>query len=148
MRKLLLFIAGCFLIITSCNKSITEENNKEIEASAVSGERKCASHEVLEEQLKADPTLRKRMADIESFTRQFADDRLNYRLLPDGTIEIPVVFNVLYKTTAQNVSLTQLQSQIDVMNEDFGGTNSGGSTSDRLRFRRPRCLPFLVRDPK
>jgi hypothetical protein len=79
---------------------------------------------VLQEQLKADPTLAARMEAIETFTRNFEKNPAAYRLLPDGTMEIPVVFNVLYKTTAENVSLTQLQSQIDVLNEDFGATNA------------------------
>jgi hypothetical protein len=34
-----------------------------------------------------------------------------------------VVFNVLYKTTTQNISLTQIQSQIDVLNDDFAADN-------------------------
>jgi hypothetical protein len=77
--------------------------------------------EVLERQLQEDPSLRTRMEEIERVTENYVQ---NYRLLPDGTIEIPVVFNVLYKTAAQNVSLAQLQSQIDVLNADFSATNS------------------------
>jgi hypothetical protein len=34
------------------------------------------------------------------------------------------VVNVLYKTNAQNISLAQIQSQIDVLNKDFNATNS------------------------
>ncbi|MFM7901674.1 MAG: zinc metalloprotease, partial [Bacteroidota bacterium] len=30
----------------------------------------------------------------------------------------------IYKTTTENVSLTQIQSQIDVLNKDFGATNT------------------------
>jgi hypothetical protein len=44
--------------------------------------------------------------------------------LVNGKIEIPVVVNVLYKTAAENISLTQIQSQIDVLNKDFNALNS------------------------
>jgi hypothetical protein len=37
-------------------------------------------------------------------------------------IEIPV--NVLYRTAAENISDAQIQSQIDVLNDDFNATNS------------------------
>jgi hypothetical protein len=64
------------------------------------------------------------MAEIERFTESAIKNPSNARRLTDGTIEIPVVFNVLYKTAAQNVSLAQLQSQINVLNADFAATNT------------------------
>jgi tRNA1(Val) A37 N6-methylase TrmN6 len=48
--------------------------------------------------------------------------RLTRRLV-NGKIEIPVV-NVLYRTAAENISDAQIQSQIDVLNDDFNATNS------------------------
>ena len=45
-------------------------------------------------------------------------------VLPDGTVEIPVVFNVIYKTTADNLSDAILQEQIDILNKDYSATNS------------------------
>ena len=44
--------------------------------------------------------------------------------LVNGKIEIPVVVNVLYRTAAENISLAQIQSQIDVLNKDFNALNS------------------------
>jgi hypothetical protein len=32
--------------------------------------------------------------------------------------------NVLYRTAAENISLAQIQSQIDILNKDFNATNS------------------------
>lgn len=87
-------------------------------------QRKCAADEVLQEQLKTDASLRTRMNQIEEFTRRVVENPTNYRLLSNGIIEIPVVANVLYKTTSQNVSNTQIQTQIDVLNNDFSATNS------------------------
>jgi hypothetical protein len=42
----------------------------------------------------------------------------------NGKIEIPVTVNVLYRTAAENISLAQIQSQIDILNKDFNATNS------------------------
>ncbi|MEP7265415.1 MAG: hypothetical protein ABI772_13000, partial [Bacteroidota bacterium] len=39
------------------------------------------------------------------------------------TLLIPVVVHVIYNTPEQNISDEQIQSQIDVLNEDYAGTN-------------------------
>jgi hypothetical protein len=82
--------------------------------------RGCASQEVLAAQLAADPTLALRMNQIEAFTQKAM---LSGRLV-NGKIEIPVAVNVLYRTTAENISLAQIQSQIDILNKDFNAANS------------------------
>ena len=91
---------------------------------ATSGEHKhhrgCASHEVHEQQLRENPELAAKMQEIERFTQNAIT---NGRLV-NGKIQIPVVVNVLYRTAAENISLTQIQSQIDVLNKDFNATNS------------------------
>jgi Pregnancy-associated plasma protein-A len=86
-------------------------------------ERSCTSHELLMQQIAEDPARGLRLQEIERFTEQTLahGDRV---LLPDGTLQVPVVVNVLYRTAAQNVSTAQIQSQIDVLNEDFSATNS------------------------
>lgn len=125
MKRFSLIASFAILVFAACNKSKTD---KQIDApepeNAAVLQRQCSSYEVLAEQLKADPSLAARMEAIEKFTREFQNNPAAYRLLPDGTMEIPVVFNVLYRTAAQNVSLAQLQSQIDVLNEDFSATNA------------------------
>ena len=82
--------------------------------------RGCASHEVHEQQLRENPELAAKMQEIERFTQNAIT---NGRLV-NGKIQIPVVVNVLYRTAAENISLTQIQSQIDVLNKDFNATNS------------------------
>jgi hypothetical protein len=76
--------------------------------------------EVLKSQLAADPTLATRMNQIESFTQ---NAMLTGRLV-NGKVEIPVVVNVLYRTASENISDAQIQSQIDVLNQDFNVANS------------------------
>lgn len=56
-----------------------------------------------------------------------------------STITLPVVVHVLYRTDRQNISKEQIQSQIDVLNEDFRANNDNiGST--------PRVFSDLVAD--
>jgi hypothetical protein len=124
MKKILL-TATAFLMLFSCQNDQTESTDSATNAVAQRG---CASQEVLEAQLKADPTLALRMNQIEAFTQKAM---LTGRLV-NGKVEIPVVVNVLYKTAAENISLAQIQSQIDVLNEDFNATNSDFNTIPAL----------------
>ena len=122
MKKLILS-AIVLTTLFSCQKN--ETSTQEIaqpQESAVS-KRLCGSQEVLTRQLQEDPTLAARMEAIENFTQQHINSA-SYRLLANGTIQIPVVVNVLYKTAAENISTAQIQSQIDVLNKDYNGTNS------------------------
>jgi hypothetical protein len=130
-KTFLVLAAGAMLIGTSCNKSVSnEEGLPEDESIETTSQRKCSSYEVLEEEIKVDPSRKQRLEAIEDFTRRLVENPSMGRLLPSGIIEIPVVFNVLYRTTAQNVTLAQLQSQIDVLNEDFAATNLDYGTSN------------------
>jgi hypothetical protein len=127
MKKPFVLLAGGFLLFAACNKSAHEKENPapvNEEETFTATQRQCGSYEVLQEQLRNDPDLQKRMDQIEQFTSKVMENPGAYRLLPNGTIQIPVVFNVLYRTTAQNVSQAQLQSQIDALNEDYGATNA------------------------
>jgi hypothetical protein len=126
MRKIFALLAGGFLLVAGCNKSSHNNNDSFIpeEESFTASRRKCAADEILQEQLKGDVSLRERMNRIEEFTRRVVENPTSYRLLDNGIIEIPVVVNVLYRTTAQNVSVSQIQSQIDVLNADFSAANA------------------------
>ncbi|RUT70041.1 zinc metalloprotease [Flavobacterium cupreum] len=116
MKKVLLS-AITALLLFSCQNDQTESKGSDVSAIARRG---CASQEVLEAQLKADPTLAIRMNEIEAFTNKAM---LTGKLV-NGKVQIPVVVNVLYRTTAQNISNAQIQSQIDVLNKDFNALNS------------------------
>jgi hypothetical protein len=96
------------------------------EAVNVITRRACGSMDVLNQQMAADPTLAARMAAIEAHTqRQLANPALQRTTA--GTVIIPVVVHVLYNTAAQNISDAQVQSQIDVLNEDFRKLNADAS---------------------
>lgn len=109
-------------VFQSCTKD--EDANMNLGSDSQQAEptqRHCETMNVLNRQLAEDPTLAIRMEQMERVIEQYASGQ---RLLPDGTIEIPVVVNVIYKTAAENVSQTQIQSQIDILNKDFGATNT------------------------
>jgi len=123
MKKILLS-AAALLMLFSCQNDTTETAP---ESNALT-QRGCASQDVLVAQMKADPTLALRMNEIEAFTQKAM---LTGRLV-NGKVEIPVVVNVLYKTAAENISDAQIQSQIDVLNNDFNATNSDFSSTPAL----------------
>jgi hypothetical protein len=116
MKKIILS-AIAFIVLFSCQN---DENVSEIQSTESNTLRSCATQEVLEAQLKADPTLALRMNQIEIFTQK----AMLTRRLENGQIIIPVVVNVLYRTDEENISDAQIRSQIDVLNKDFTATNS------------------------
>jgi hypothetical protein len=84
-------------------------------------QRNCASSDYLELQKQNDPKRIQNLDRIEEFTRQI--EQSSFRAV-DGIISIPVVVHVVYNTTAENVSTAQVQSQIDILNEDFRRLNA------------------------
>jgi len=88
---------------------------------AATAQRKCGAQELLNQQLENDPVFRETREMIELQTREFiqkggVQDRVQ--------VTIPVVVHVLWNTTAQNVSDAQIQSQLDVLNDDFRKLNT------------------------
>lgn len=127
MKKFIGFVS-CVVIIFGCTKTSVSDssmiNNPAAEsAAAPAGLRTCAAQDVLMTNLQADPGLAARIQAIEEITERFAANPTN-SFLSNGIVYIPVVVNVLYKTAAENISQAQIQSQIDVLNADFSGTNS------------------------
>jgi hypothetical protein len=96
------------------------------------------------------PEYRRRRRQIELETREFIA-RYAQEGLRTGVVRIPVVVHVVWKTAAQNVSDAQIQSQIDVLNADYRGTNAdaadvpsyfaGVAADTRIEFA------LAVRDP-
>ena len=86
--------------------------------------RTCASVEALQAQLAADPGMAQRMATINSQAVQFAKSNQAANATGAVTLTIPVVVHVLYSTAAENISDAQIQSQIDVLNEDYHKLNA------------------------
>lgn len=135
MKKVSFYLLSGILFIVSCTKVDNLNKDDASELSVAAGlpqGRSCESMEVLINNLAQDPGLRKRMDDIESFANKIISTRDAGRLLRDGTIEIPVVANVLYKLAVENISTAQIQSQIDVLNEDFKALNTDYSLTPAI----------------
>ena len=83
--------------------------------------RVCGTMENLDRLKQLDPNLETRMQEIQQFTNDYIASH------PSGDraiITIPVVFHVVYNTSAQNISDAQCQYQIDQLNLDFALLNS------------------------
>jgi Pregnancy-associated plasma protein-A/Secretion system C-terminal sorting domain len=92
----------------------------------LSAQRICPSIVDLQQMQTQDPARYQRFMDLENFT---ANVNANQRLINlNGTITIPVVVHVLHRGeavgTGRNISMAQIQSQIDVLNEDFRRLNA------------------------
>lgn len=123
MKKSLIAVALLFSFFACQNDDATQNSSND---SPKVAQRGCASQEVLERQLRENPALALRMNAIEEQTDEF----IKSGKIVDGVLEIPVVFNVLYRTSAENISQAQLQSQIDVLNADFRGANTDYNSSN------------------
>ena len=88
--------------------------------------RSCATVDVLQQQLVADPGLAARMAEINNQAVQYAAKQAGnaQRSTVAVSVTIPVVVHVLYSTASENISDAQIQSQIDVLNEDYHKLNA------------------------
>ena len=87
----------------------------------ITAQRNCASMEHLEHQLQEDPEIAQRMRNIEQFTQRYIVE--NQEDISRSIITIPTVVHVVYRTSTQNISTEQIQSQINVLNDDFRRLN-------------------------
>lgn len=83
----------------------------------------CATSEKMQEQLAIDPNLASTRANIEAFTERWIaehqEDAANREVLT-----IPVVVHVVYSSSLMNLSNSQIQSQINILNKDYRGQNT------------------------
>lgn len=129
MKKLLF---GAFILgsLSACNNdNIAHEESMSDSENLVNtaAKRSCPSEKICKEALQKNPELKLKYETLEAHTEKFLNEIKLGKVLADGTVEIPVIVNVLYKTTSQNVSDARIAEQIAVLNADFGGTNSDAS---------------------
>jgi len=122
MRKLTISLLS-FLLFISCKKNDSVTESPEIANEQVT-QRNCGSQEILEDHMAANPSLRDKMNQLEQFTRRVIANGEALRVNANNEIEIPVVVHVLYNKAQENISDAQVQSQIDVLNEDFSLRNA------------------------
>ncbi|HVU55791.1 MAG TPA: M43 family zinc metalloprotease [Puia sp.] len=94
----------------------------------------CRSVDYKQDLLRKDPELAARIMEIERFTRQqqqhssvivTGTDAANasHNDKAVSTITIPVIVHIVYNNASQNISDAQVQSQIAVLNRDYGKQN-------------------------
>ncbi len=89
----------------------------------VHGQRNCGSELNLTKLQQTDPARYQRIMDLENRIQKFLSEP-ELRSTSQPTIYIPVVVHIVYKTNDQNISDAQVQSQIQVLNEDFRRLNA------------------------
>lgn len=104
--------------------------------------RKCGAMIAQNRLLELDPGIRERQLALENATRA---RRRSGVVVRRGLLTIPVIVHVVFQTDEQNISDGQIQSQIDVLNQDFRATNpdisklpaawSPLATDAQLKFR-------------
>ncbi|MBL7923817.1 MAG: T9SS type A sorting domain-containing protein [Bacteroidia bacterium] len=82
---------------------------------------RCKTHEWHHLKMQHDPQYRTRFQESEQ--AGFQSQHLRSTSV-DTTIIIPVVVHILYNNNVQNLSDEQVQSQIDILNEDFAALNA------------------------
>jgi hypothetical protein len=69
-------------------------------------------------------------------------DHANYRSR-SGTVTIPVVFHVVYNASVENLAVTYLNAQIDLLNQSYGRTNA--DTTNMRSIFQSRVGPSKIR---
>lgn len=103
------------------------------EMEAVKKVRRCGTTEHMEYLKSMDPTLEQRLKNAEILLQE-AEKKSSGQRSQNQVYTIPVVVHVLWSTTAQNLSVSRIQSQIDVLNADFARMNAD-SNSTPVNFR-------------
>ncbi|MFT5263690.1 MAG: hypothetical protein ACI8YQ_002434, partial [Polaribacter sp.] len=84
-------------------------------------QRDCGTMEYLEQQIETDPKRAAKMEQIENATKAFLSDP---NRVIEGILTIPVVFHVVWNTAAENLSESQINSQLQILTDDFRRFNS------------------------
>jgi hypothetical protein len=123
-RHYLPFMAS-LIVLASCAKQDLKPNqqlNPEGTGLTTDGsptmQRYCASNEVLERQIAENPERGRSLESLERFTESYRGRQLRGA----GVLNVPVVVHVVLTNPAL-VTDAQIQSQIDVLNKDYGKTN-------------------------
>ncbi|MBN1250904.1 MAG: PKD domain-containing protein [Bacteroidales bacterium] len=86
------------------------------------GQRTCAAHEHMLEQHAKSPKMQQKAQELEDYTKLFVKNFSANKASNTRTIPVNVI--VIYSNTQQNISDAQIQSQISVLNKDYGGINT------------------------
>ncbi len=89
-----------------------------ITSSLVFTQERCGTMNRLNYEMTIDNQLNTKRQKIENKIKRWKN--VNFQ----NSYEIPVVFHIIYENNNENISLDQIQSQLNVLNEDFNRNNS------------------------
>lgn len=98
-----------------------------ISAQSLNAQRTCATKDFLQLQ-QDDPKHAEQLLLIEEHTQEYIRNRSEEQKSAP-IITIPVVVHVIYQTNAQNISEAQINSQLQVLNDDFRRNNSDANNT-------------------
>lgn len=82
----------------------------------------CGTTQKMQEQLATDPNYAVAKAELEEFTERWISENPNPN--PSRVVHtIPVVVHVVYNNNSENIPDSQIESQIQVLNEDYRALN-------------------------
>ena len=82
---------------------------------------RCGTEAHTKNMINSNPSYAAARAEVNAQTEKWIKKHPNHS--EKTIITIPVVVHVVWKTNTQNISDAQIQSQIDVLNEDYRRTN-------------------------
>lgn len=88
----------------------------------------CGSTQHTHQIIQQYPDVARNMEAIEQHTEQYINSLAHQPQTERVVYTIPVVFHVVYNTTAENISDAQIQSQLAALNRDFRKLNTDAST--------------------
>lgn len=112
MRRFVLLLAVAFI----CSQSKSQKQQR------------CAMAEVIKQQAAADPSFAKKLNEARKNAGNYQRKQTNSGR--PVSITIPVAVHVVYNSAEENITDEQVQSQIDVINEDYSATNSDYNNYD------------------
>ncbi len=94
-----------------------------MEEQTVPARRQCGAAAAYYLSVEAHPGFRDRQRELEAASAQRMSLGIA-ALAPDAPITIPIVVHVVYNENSENISDEQIESQITVLNQDFGAKNA------------------------
>lgn len=93
-----------------------------------SNAQRCKTNEIRQKNIKNNPSILESINHINQFTEDWI--RNNASNIHDrSTVILPVVVHIIWRTNEENISDAQIQSQMDVLNEDFRKLNANFSST-------------------
>ncbi|MBK5286629.1 MAG: fibronectin type III domain-containing protein [Bacteroidia bacterium] len=124
-KVFLLILSASVMTITSCQKEKELLFEGPARNPAAMQQNQTTEGDVCGAIQYADAAAKSRMEAMEQTVQTFISQNPDIMSGNSRTvINIPVVFHVVYNLAEQNISTAQLQSQIDVLNEDFSALNT------------------------